>query len=137
MAWARRLLALNPHDNHGIRSVVVNQLLIDRDDSGVLEIAGNYPRDVQPEIPYGRVLALYRLQRLEEAQDALYAAMENLPKVVRYLTAKRVRTPKLDPMGVRYGGDDQAWFYRDAMRDVWMETAGAIDWLKQAVKQRK
>ena len=137
MAWARRLLALNPDDNHGFRGMIVNQMLIDGDDAGVLEIAGNYPRDIQPEIPYGRVLSLYRLHRLEEAQDALYTAMENLPKVVRYLTAKRVRTPKLDPKGVLYGGDDQAWFYRDAMRDVWMETAGAIDWLKQAAKQRR
>jgi tetratricopeptide (TPR) repeat protein len=137
MAWARRLLALNPHDNHGFRSVVVNQLLIDGDNAGVLEIAGNYPRDAQPEVPYGRVLSLYRLQRLEEAQDALCTAMEDLPKVARYLTAKRVRTPKLDPMGVQFGGDDQAWLYRDAMRDVWVETTGAIDWLKQAVKRRK
>jgi tetratricopeptide (TPR) repeat protein len=137
LAWAGRLLAINPHDNHGFRSVVVNQLLIDGDDAGVLEIAGNYPRDAQPEIPYGRVLALYRLQRLEEAQDTLSTAMEDLPKVARYLTAKRVRTPKLDPMGVQFGGDDQAWLYRDEMRDVWLETAGAIDWLKQAAKRRK
>jgi tetratricopeptide (TPR) repeat protein len=134
MVWARRLLALNPHDNHGIRSIVVNQLLFDGDDAGVLEIAENYPRDAHPEIPYGRVLSLYRLQRLEEAQDALCTAMEGLPKVARYLTAKRVRTPMLDPMGVKYGGDDQAWIYRNAMRDVWMETAGAIDWLKQAIR---
>jgi len=137
MAWARRLLALNPNDNHGLRSIVVNQLLSDGDDAGVLEIVGNYPRDAQAEIPYGRVLAFYRLQRLEEAQDALCTAMEDLPKVARYLTAKQVRTPKLDLMGVQFGGDDQAWFYRDAMRDVWLETAGAIDWLKQAAKRKK
>jgi len=137
MTWAGRLLALNPHDNHGLRSMVVNQLLVDGDDTGVLEIAGNYPRDAQAEIPYGRVLALYRLQRLEEAQDALYVAMEDLPKVALYLTAKRVRTPKLDPMGVQYGGDDQAWLYRDAMREVWLETPGAIDWLKQVGKRSK
>jgi hypothetical protein len=40
-------------------------------------------------------------------------------------------------MGVQFGGDDQAWLYRDEMRDVWLETAGAIDWLKQAAKRRK
>ena len=135
MAWAGRLLALNPHDNHGFRAAVVNQLLFDGDDAGVLEIAGKYPDDLQPEIPYGRVLALYRLQRLEEAQDALRAAMEDLPKVARYLTVKRVRTPKLDPRGVLMGGDDQAWLYRDEMRDLWLKTPGAIDWLTQTAKQ--
>jgi len=137
MTWAERLLALNPHDNHGLRSLVVNQLLFDGDDAGVLEIAGNYPRDSQAEIPYGKVLALYRLQNLEEAQEALHMAMEYLPKIPRYLTTKRVRTPKLDPMGVQYGGDDQAWLYRDVMRDVWLETPGAIEWLKQAAKRCK
>jgi tetratricopeptide (TPR) repeat protein len=134
-AWARRLLALNPNDNHGFRSVVVNQLLVDGDYTGVLELAGKYPNDVQVEVPYGRVLAHYCLQCLEEAQDALYAAMEDFPKVVHYLTAKRVRAPKLSPVGVQYGGDDQAWLYREAMRDLWLETPGAIDWLKRTAKR--
>jgi hypothetical protein len=129
------LLALNPHDNHGFRGTVVNQWLFDGNDESVLEIVKNYPQDAQPEIPYGQVLALYRLQRLEEAQTALGVAMEDLPKVVHYLTAKRVRKPKLDPMGVIFGGDDQAWLYRDEIRDLWLETPGAIDWLTQTAKQ--
>jgi tetratricopeptide (TPR) repeat protein len=137
ITWASRLLALNPHDNHGLRSLVVNQLLFDGDDAGMLEIAANYPQDAQAEIPYGKVLALYRLQRLEEAQIALHMAMEDLPKIPRFLSARRVRMPKLDPMGVQYGGDDQAWLYRDAMRDVWLETPGAIDWLKKEAKRSK
>lgn len=132
---AQHLLALNPHDNHGFRGIVVNQWLFDGDDESVLEIAKNYPQDAQPEIPYGQVLALYRLQHLEKAQTALGVAMEDLPKVVHYLTAKRVRKPKLDPMGVIFGGDDQAWLYRDEMRDLWLETPGAIDWLTQTAKQ--
>lgn len=135
MDRAVQMLALNPHDNHGFRGMVVNQWLSDGNDDPVLEIAKNYPQDAQPEIPYGKVLALYRLQRPEEAQAALGAALEDLPKVAHYLTAKRVRKPKLDPMGVTFGGDDQAWLYRAEMRDLWLETPGAIDWLKQAVKR--
>ena len=132
---AQRLFALNPHDNHGFRSIIVNQHLFDGNDESVLEIAKNYPRDAQPEIPYGKVLALYRLQHLKEAQTALGEAMEDLPKVVHYLIAKRVRKPKLDPMGVTLGGEDQAWLYRDEMRDLWLATPGLVDWLIQAVKQ--
>ena len=135
MDRAQHLLALNPHDNHGFRGIVVNQWLFDGNDESVLAIAKNYLQDAQPEIPYGQVLALYRLQHLEEAQTALDVAMEDLPKVVHYLTAKHVRKPKLDPMGVTFGGDDQAWFYRDEMRDLWLETPGAINWLTQTAKQ--
>jgi len=132
---AQHLLALNPHDNHGFRGIVVNQWLFDGNDESVLDIAKNYPQDAQPEIPYGQVLALYRLQHLKEAQTSLGVAMEGLPKVVHYLTAKRVRTPKLDPMGVIFGGDDQAWLYREEMRNLWLKTPGAIDWLTQTAKQ--
>jgi hypothetical protein len=38
-------------------------------------------------------------------------------------------------VGVQYGGDDQAWLYREAMRDLWLETPGAIDWLKRTAKR--
>jgi len=38
-------------------------------------------------------------------------------------------------MGVTFGGDDQAWIYRDEMRGVWLKTPGAIDWLKRTAKQ--
>ena len=55
--------------------------------------------------------------------------------MVHYLTANRVRKPKLDPMGVNFGGDDQAWLYREEMRDLWLKTPSAIDWLTQTAKQ--
>lgn len=134
MEWAKKLLEFNPNDNHGFRSIIVNQVLREGDSYGALNIAEDYPDDTQPDIAYGRVIALFRLSRQDEALEALLAAMEFTPKVPRYLTAKRIRKPKLDPMGVRLGGDDQAWLYREEMRDVWLETPGAIDWLKSATR---
>ena len=59
----------------------------------------------------------------------MYGALEDLPKVPRYLSAKRIRKPKLDPHGVLIGGNDQAWLYREEMRDVWKSTPGALEWL--------
>ena len=91
--------------------------------------------DAHPDLPYGKVLALFRQHRLEEAHNALRDAIRNLPKVVRFLTAKRVRKPKLDPTGVTVGGDDQAWLYRRTMYDAWLSTPGALEWLKQAAKR--
>ena len=132
--WANRLLNLNPDDNHGLRGMVINQLLRDGDDHGALKIAEKYPEDILPDILYGRVLALYRLNRPEEAKKALFAAMDSLPKVSRHLAVARVRKPRIDPMGSIHGGDDQAWLYREEMRDLWLAAPGAIDWLKTSAK---
>lgn len=127
---AERILALNPDDNHGLRNMIINDRLRRGDDLGALRLAEEYPADLNPDIAYGHVLALYRLGRIDQAEVAIRDAVVDLPKVPRYLSAKRVRKPKLDSLGVRVGGDDQAWLYRQEMRDVWEATPGAIDWLK-------
>jgi hypothetical protein len=64
----------------------------------------------------------------------LGAALEFLGKIPRYLIAKRIKKPKLNPDGIMFGGDDQAWNYREEMRDDWLETHGALEWLKNAEK---
>ncbi len=129
------LIRLNPTDNHGFRSIVMDEHLRQGNDETALALANDYPDDIHAELLYGRVLALYRLGNLHEAHIALGKAVERLPKVVRCLTHKRVRKPKLDPRGIQIGGDDQAWLYRDAMRDIWDATPGVLDWLKKAAKQ--
>ena len=131
---ALRLISINPHDNHGFRSIVMNQLIIKGQDEEALQLAQGYPGDMNPEVTYGKVLALYRLGRKKEAVEELGDALEFLGKIPRYLTAKRIRKPKLRPDAVQYGGDDQAWYYREEMRDVWLQIPGALDWLKNAEK---
>ena len=125
------MLSLNPHDNHGIRAEVMDNLLRSNQDEAALLLAAQYPEDVLVEITYGRVLALYRLGRIDAAEVSLDEHCQRFPKVVRYLTAKRVRQPELHEFGVQIGGDDQAWHYRVAMRHVWLNTPGALDWLKR------
>jgi len=131
---AQRLIAINPSDNHGFRMIVMNQLIHQNRDEQALELAEGFPNDMNPEVAYGRVLALYRLGRQKEAVEALGNSLEYLGKIPRYLIAKRVKKPKLDPERTMFGGDDQAWYYREEMRDVWQQTPGAIDWLKKAEK---
>ncbi len=128
---AQKVLSLNPNDNHGFRTTVINARLRRGDDAAALALAEQYPADLNPDISYGKVLALYRLERLEEASDALSDAIADLPKIPRFLSAKRIRKPKIDDFGVKLGGDDQAWQYREEMRDIWSATPGALDWLKR------
>ncbi len=135
MAIFRYLLTLNPGDNHGFRTVVINELLRQNDNESAVTLAGQYPDDIHADIAYGRALALYRLKDEKEARLALDTAMDRLPKVVRYLIRKRIRQPKLSAQGISIGGDDQAWIYREDMRDVWEETPGALAWLKAAATQ--
>lgn len=107
------------------------------DDVWDVELARQYPGDLHPDLAYGEALALFRLERFEEAQRALDRALDGLPRVPRFLTVERVRKPKIDPVGVRIGGDDQAWLYRKEMRDVWDATPAALEWLRKVSKRRK
>ena len=130
----RLYMRLNPNDNHGYRWVLVNHLLTAGRDAQALACSEHYPDDMFPETRYGRVLALYRLGRREEAEAALREAAEHLPAVLKYLLPGRVAKPKIDPYGIHIGGDDQAWLYRQAMRKAWMETKGMRSWLAQSGK---
>lgn len=137
LALMERILALNPGDNHGFRSLVINDLLRKGEDVKALALAEQYPGDMHADVAYGHVLALYRLGRMEEAAAALCEATEILPKVVRHLTADRIRKPRIDPTGVKLGGDDQAWLYRAAMRDIWQATPDILPWLEKSAKRCK
>ena len=128
---AEQIIALNPDDNHGLRNMIINDRLRRGDDNAALRLAEEYPADLNPDIAYGHVLALFRLGRIDEAEEVTRDAIVDLPKVPRYLIAKRIPKPKLDAFGVRVGGDDQAWLYRQEMRDVWQATPEALDWLKK------
>lgn len=130
---AERLLALNPDDNHGFRNIVVDHRLREGDDERALAITELYHDTANPECAWGRVLALYRLGRLDEAEAALAEALQSLPVVAQHLTAKRVKKPTIRHDTVTVGGDDQAWLYREAMRDVWQATPGILDWVRKAM----
>lgn len=128
------LLALNPADNHGMRGPLINTLLRRGLNEHALEVASQFPDDLLAETQYGAGLALVRLGRTDDALATLQAAASDLPETARYLLRKRAAKPKLSPHGITIGGKDQAWFYREEMRDVWLETPDALDLLGRACK---
>jgi tetratricopeptide (TPR) repeat protein len=131
---AAHLIGLNPSDNHGFRMMVMNIFIVDDLDEEALKLAESYPGDINPEIAFGAVLALYRLGKPLQAIEALTLALEHLGKIPHYLITSRVKKPKMFDDRVTYGGDDQAWIYREEMRPVWQQTPGALDWLRKTVK---
>ena len=127
----RLYLRLNPNDNHGFRCHLVDQLLTVERDAEALACAERFPNDMFAETRYGAVLALYRLGRLEEAEACLGKALDRLPLVPKYLLRDHVAKPTFGKQGMTIGGKEQAWRYRDEMRDVWMRTDGVLAWLAQ------
>lgn len=125
------LLRLNPQDNHGVRAELMNHYLRDGEDERALALAQRFPDDLLADLAYGEVLALYRLGRQDRARSALTTAIRRLPRIPQYLTRKRIKQPRLSPLGVTPGGDDQAWLYREAMLDVWVAEPGILAWLKR------
>ncbi|MFV1983685.1 MAG: SEC-C metal-binding domain-containing protein [Thiohalomonadales bacterium] len=131
----KRIIQLNPNDNHGFRSLLANEYLIRGENDNCLKLAACYPDDINPEIEFGKVLALYRFGKLADAKNALCTAIISFPKVIPALIAKKVKKPKIDDAMVTYGGDDQAWFYRLDMQQEWLSTDGAFEWLKKTSTQ--
>jgi len=129
-AIAERLIALNPVDQHGVRTVLMNHYLGEADDQRALALAAAYGDDSEVEIAFGRVLALYRSGRRAEAEEALGTACYSHPKVARSLTAKRMRAPRIDNPELGLNAEETAWLYRMEMRPVWEATPGALEWLR-------
>ncbi|MDD9962925.1 MAG: SEC-C domain-containing protein [Gammaproteobacteria bacterium] len=127
---AERLIALNPSDSHGMRTSLMNIYLRAGDDEGAVLLASSYEDDMFPELPYGRVLALVRLGRMDEASEAAQLAVNRLPEVRRHLMRERARQPRIDPYGVALGSKEQAWLYRDEMRDLWVGEPEAMALLR-------
>ena len=125
------LLELNPRDNHGVRAELMNHYLRAHEDEKALGLARRFPTDVLADMAYGEVLALYRLGHQERAALVLHEAVHRLPRVPRFLLRKRVRRPELHQGSFVAGGDDQAWHYRQAMRDVWAAEPGLLAWMKK------
>ncbi|WP_242519162.1 SEC-C domain-containing protein [Halochromatium roseum] len=130
-AVVERLLALNPQDNHGARAELMNHYLRARSDQQALELVRRFPNDLLADLAYGEVLALYRLGHQEHAARALNSAVDRLPRIPRFLLRKRIKRPVLDDAGFTPGGEDQAWLYREAMRDVWEAEPGLLSWMKK------
>ena len=128
------LLRLNPNDNHGHRCWLVNHYLRHGQDARALEVAQRYPGDALVDTAFGHGLALWRLGRRDEAEKRLREAARRSPLVVEALLAPKVRRPRLTPGRIQLGGKDEAWTYRQDMREVWLASPDALEFLASLPK---
>lgn len=125
------VLTLNPNDNQGLREQLVHVYAGSGRAADALAVCERYPDDALGAVIYGRILSLYLMGRHDDAVAALAAAKKHSPRIAKMLTARRPRMPELQPGLMTFGGEDEAWYYRQSWGDVWEKT-GALDWLRQA-----
>jgi hypothetical protein len=136
-AGMQKMLALNPSDNHGMRDYLVNMLLEAGESGEALQLVERYPDDAGAGICFGAVLAHFRLGEIDSARAALKSALRFHPKVPEYLLKPNLPKPRIDDFGVSFGGDDEAWSYREDMAETWAATPGALEWLEHQVQTHR
>jgi tetratricopeptide (TPR) repeat protein len=138
LAICQDLLDLNPNDNQGVRSLVVSCLFERRRPAEVLAVCDRYPEDGMPALLFGRVLALFMLDRKAEAAAALTEAAGYSPLVAKELTKKTHPAPwDLHPGFITVGGADEAFHYWGEAGDFWKRTPGALAFVRETLGKKK
>lgn len=127
---AQRLLALDEEDSLGLRELVIDQLLREGRDEQALTVSeqGADGADMLG-VQMGRVLALYRLARQDDARAVLADVCASNPYIVPVLCEERPRPTRLGGDMPEPGTRAEAWQYRQLMRDQWLASDGALTWL--------
>lgn len=133
----RTIMSLNPGDNQGVRALVVDCCLKLKMYKDVLAVCADSQDDDMAETLYGRVLALFALKRMAQAEKALRQAVTVLPLVAEELVKTRHPRPRNMSAG-RYtvGGADQAWYYWQEAGKYWEAVPGAIEFVSGFLKER-
>ena len=68
--------------------------------------------------------------------DLLDRGAAEYPKLPAWLLKPNAKAPRLSPLGIRVGGDDEAWIYRREHLDLW-QRLGALDWARAIAPTRR
>lgn len=127
------LITLNPNDNQGVRDILATAYLKTNRLLNLLELDKKYPKDLMPGLSVGTILALYKLDRLDEARIRIKKSRKYFNHIFREILKITHPKPKLMEDRVLVGGDDEAWLYWESQGTLWMSTRGAIEFLKKEI----
>lgn len=126
---AERLLVLDAQDSLGLRELVLDQLLREGRDERALEVSQQTGDTPLLGLLMGQALALFRLERRDEASQALREASTLNPHILDMLCAENPRSANSMGDVPETGSRAEAWQYRILMRDQWTNTRSALAWL--------
>lgn len=131
LPWLERMVnELNPHDNHGLRDILMRHYLQRNDFPLAVALGDRYPDDTGA-MRYNRALAYYRAGRQAEAEGILTDALYEYPLIGKLLLAKHAPKPKDGLMIL--GSRDEAIRYRAEHLSLWPDDA--LAWLTAARKR--
>lgn len=125
------LLEANPDDNLGIRRYLMNQYLYSQEHDEIKKLLKMYPDDFLIDMQMGRVLYLLQTGNKTEARKFWIELQSNNPHIKRFMVNPNVTQPEPEGLGVTVGSEEEAWEYRDSMRNIWLQERGSIGWLKK------
>jgi tetratricopeptide (TPR) repeat protein len=125
-----KLLAYNPHDNQGVREVLLGMYLEQEELQKALALCKQYPDDMLAGLWYGYPLVLFKLGRHAQASKKLQNVVRESPKIAEELLKKTHKPPKDEMPGyITVGGWSEAYEYWEAFGKFWDEEA--LEWLKK------
>lgn len=129
----RALLELNPNDNQGARSSLLDLLLDMGDDDGAVGLLRQYKEEASAEWLYTGALVLFRRRGAGgKADRRLGKALQQNKFVPAYLLGQK-RLPARRPTLMGWGDEAEAQEYAGRYLNLWRRTPGALDWLKQVM----
>jgi tetratricopeptide (TPR) repeat protein len=129
----RELLRLNPHDNQGVRYLLL-PLLIEQDaDEEASDLLEQYDEESAAVWLYGRALLAFRREGdTPAARRLLEEAMDANPFVPEYLLDDE--EPPGWPDGYSPGSEEEAIICNEECMGAWESTPGALDWLEKVAE---
>ena len=129
----QELLRLNPNDNQGVRYSLATLLLdLDRDQD-LRRLVAEYEDDASAVWAYTKALLAFRDGgESPQANKVLAQARKVNKHVPAYLLGHKPLPHDLPPY-ISMGGEDEAASYAVGNRRAWLNTPGAVSWLRKTL----
>lgn len=110
---ASELLAFDAEDRMGVRLVLPQYLMeTDRDEAALDIFTKGGFEDTFHTAEYLKALALFRLQKLDDATNVLAACLGRYPQVARFILEPGLENPPNDSrFGIASGSAFEGWYY--------------------------
>lgn len=133
----RRILRLNPNDNHGWREWLVSLWLMRGAAAEALAVCDRYPHD-WGGLEVDRALAQYLSGHIKKAEATLKAVYKKRKRMIDTLLDDKARKPREESAsgGVQYGGAMEAWLFRERARPYW-ERSGGLVWAAEVLNKSR
>lgn len=120
LRYFKKNLEYNSNDNQGIRALAIHCYIALGVFNNILKINRSFPDDAMADTMYGKVFALYNLQKTKEAEEALSEALRYLPLVAKELVSNNHKLPQTIHLGtITVGGHDEAYDYWERLGQYW------------------